>query len=128
MEKKKLTCEMEITIKVIGGKWKPLILHYLQYGGECHFSEILRYLGNVSKKTLSLALDELEADGIITRTVIPTSPVQVTYRATELGETLYPLLHMMCEWGYAHMGDQVELVHPTHTLQEKELLKQITKT
>ena len=50
MEKERLTCEMEITLKVIGGKWKPLIVHYLQYHGERHFSEILRFLGGISKR------------------------------------------------------------------------------
>ena len=59
--------------------------------------------------------------------MIPASPVQVTYRVTALGETLYPLLHMMCAWGYAHMGDQIELQHPTCTAQGKKGDGQVTK-
>ena len=59
--------------------------------------------------------------------MIPASPVQVTYRVTAPGETLYPLLHMMCACGYAHMGDQIELQHPTCTAQGKKGDGQVTK-
>lgn len=122
-EKRTLTCEMEVTLKVIGGKWKPLILHYLQYSGPRHYSEILGYLGGAPKKTLAAQLDELERDGIILRTVLPTSPVQVEYSVTELGKTLYPLLNFMCTWGYEHMGGRYALLHPTCSPNGK-LLKQ----
>lgn len=78
-----VSSEIEVTLKVIGGKWKPLILHYLQYGGVKRYNEILRYLGTAPKKTLTAQLRELEEDGIIDRTVIPTLPVQVEYSITE---------------------------------------------
>lgn len=48
-----VSSEIEVTLKVIGGKWKPLILHYLQYGGVKRYNEILRYLGTAPKKTLT---------------------------------------------------------------------------
>ena len=80
-----VSSEIEVTLKVIGGKWKPLILHYLQYGGVKRYNEILRYLGTAPKKTLTAQLRELEEDGIIDRTVIPTLPVQVEYSITEHG-------------------------------------------
>ena len=84
-----VSSEIEVTLKVIGGKWKPLILHYLQYGGVKRYNEILRYLGTAPKKTLTAQLRELEEDGIIDRTVIPTLPVQVEYSITEHGKTLF---------------------------------------
>ena len=87
-----VSSEIEVTLKVIGGKWKPLILHYLQYGGVKRYNEILRYLGTAPKKTLTAQLRELEEDGIIDRTVIPTLPVQVEYSITEHGRTLFPIL------------------------------------
>lgn len=84
-----VSSEIEVTLKVIGGKWKPLILHYLQYGGVKRYNEILRYLGTAPKKTLTAQLRELEEDGIIDRTVIPTLPVQVEYSITEHGRHFF---------------------------------------
>lgn len=119
-EKIQVSTEMEVTLKVIGGKWKPLILHYLQYEGTRRYSEILRFVANAPKKTLTAQLRELEKDGIISRTVIPTVPVQVEYTITPLGETLYPVLDAMCDWGYRHAGDRYELTHATCTGGDEE--------
>ena len=94
-DKIRVTCEIEVTLRVIGGKWKPLILHLLQHEGAKRYSEILRYLESAPKKTLTAQLRELEADGIIARTVAPAGPVQVEYSITPHGETLYPILEAM---------------------------------
>lgn len=122
-EKKVVSSEIEVTLKVIGGKWKPLILHYLQFEGSRRYNEILRYLEKAPKKTLTAQLRELEEDGIIDRTVIPTVPVQVEYSITEHGKTLYPILKLMCDWGYENMGDRYELTHPTCIDKDKKKLK-----
>lgn len=108
-EKKTVVNEIEVTIKVIGGKWKPMILNYLRRQGPKRYNEILKYLEAAPKKTLTSQLRELESDGIVNRTVIPTVPVQVEYSVTELGTTLYPILDAMCNWGYANAGDHFEL-------------------
>lgn len=113
MEKKIVSTEIEITLKVIGGKWKPLILHYLQHEGTKRYMEILHFLRDAPKKTLTAQLRELEADGILERRVIPTVPVQVEYSITPLGETLYPILDAMCSWGYDNIGDRYILTHAT---------------
>ncbi|MCI8398056.1 MAG: helix-turn-helix transcriptional regulator [Oscillibacter sp.] len=105
-------CEVEITLRVIGGKWKPLILHYLQLNGSRRYMDILRYLGTAPKKTLTAQLKELEADGVLSRTVIPTVPIQVEYAVTEYGKTLFPILDAMCDWGWDHRGDRYVLSHP----------------
>lgn len=115
MEKIKVTSEIEVTLRVIGGKWKPLILHYLQERGAGRYSEILKYLGTAPKKTLTIQLRELELDGIVERKVIPTVPVQVEYSVTPQGETLYPILEAMCDWGYNNLHQRYELTHPTCT-------------
>ena len=107
----KVTCEMEITLKVIGGKWKPLILHYLQEEGPKRYSEILHFLEKAPKKTLTNQLRELEEDGVIARKVYPTAPVQVEYSVTEHGKTLYPILEMMCEWGSRNEGNRYEITN-----------------
>ncbi|MCI8497463.1 MAG: helix-turn-helix transcriptional regulator [Clostridiales bacterium] len=119
-DKIQVTCEMEVTLKVIGGKWKPLILHYLQYEGTKRYTEILRYLKSAPKKTLTVQLRELEEDGIISRRIIPTVPVQVEYSVTKHGETLYPVLEAMCDWGHANLQERYELTHPTCSNEEKK--------
>ncbi len=107
----KISCEMEITLKIIGGKWKPLILHYLMEKGPKRYNEILRFLQNAHKKTLTTQLRELEEAGVIQRKVYPTTPVQVEYAITKHGETLYPILEAMCNWGSSNIGDKYELTH-----------------
>lgn len=109
--KVQVSCEMEITLKVIGGKWKPLILHYLMEEGPKRYNEIFRFLQNAHKKTLTSQLRELEEDGIIRRKVYATTPVQVEYSVTEHGRTLYPVLEAMCDWGSSNIGDKYELTN-----------------
>ena len=112
-EKIHVTSEIEITLRVIGGKWKPLILHLLQEEGTKRYSEILRYLVIAPKKTLTAQLRELETDGIIVRKVIPTVPVQVEYSITDHGKTLFPILDAMCDWGYHNTNGRYVMTHPT---------------
>ncbi|MCI8742414.1 MAG: winged helix-turn-helix transcriptional regulator [Lachnospiraceae bacterium] len=119
-EKTVVTSEISITIKVIGGKWKPLILQYLRTQGTRRYSEILRYLENAPKKTLTAQLRELEEDGIIARNVIPSVPPQVEYSLTSHGETLNPVLDAMCQWGFRNRGGNYILSHPTCTEEGKK--------
>lgn len=112
MNKKNVLSEMQITLDVIGGKWKPLILHFLEKNGEQYYSDILRYLETVSKKALTTSLKELEKDNIIKRTVIPTTPIRVKYSVTNHGRSLYPLLDIMCSWGYINQKNY-NITHST---------------
>lgn len=112
MSKKEALSEIQVTLDVIGGKWKPLILHYLETNGTKRYSAILRYLENAPKKTLTAQLRELEADGIIKRKVIPTVPVQVEYSVTNHGRSLFPILDVMCAWGYLN-GQDYDIKHQT---------------
>ncbi|WP_010296275.1 winged helix-turn-helix transcriptional regulator [Clostridium senegalense] len=112
MNKIKVVCEMEITLNVIGGKWKPLILHLLIYEGTKRFGEIKNFIGNISHKTLTNQLRELEADGLITRTVYPTVPPKVEYSITEKGNSLSNILEEMCKWGEENLTEKYELINP----------------
>lgn len=112
MEKIKVTCEMEITLKMIGGKCKPLILEHLIQHGTQRFSELLREITQVSQRTLTNQLRELEADGLIQRTVSAEVPPRVEYRITEKGRSLEQILDLMCEWGEKNMDDRFELTNP----------------
>ncbi len=114
MDKIKVTNELSYTLRVIGGKWKPLVLEYLRAEGTKRYMDIFRYLENAPKKTLTDQLRELEDDGILKREIIPTVPVQVEYSITKYGESLYPVLDAMCEWGDAHFDSQrYEMTHST---------------
>jgi DNA-binding HxlR family transcriptional regulator len=63
------------------------------------FNELKRSIGNISFKSLSVMLKELEADGLVVRDEFPQIPPKVEYSLSERGRSLIPVLHMMCEWG-----------------------------
>lgn len=110
-EKIKVFCEMEITLKMIGGKYKPLILDYLIENGTKRYNEILSFVTAIPKKTLTTQLRDMEADGLIIRTVYSDIPPKVEYTVTELGKSLYPILELMCEWGEKNIGDRFEVIN-----------------
>ncbi|MGX8795079.1 winged helix-turn-helix transcriptional regulator [Fusibacter sp. JL298sf-3] len=84
---------------LIGGKWKPLIIWHLGTKGVKRFSELRRLMPHITPKMLTQQLRELESDNLVLRTVYPQVPPKVEYSLTELGETLMPVLSMMCQWG-----------------------------
>ena len=92
-------------------KWKPLILHYLIENGTKRYSELLSFIENIPKKTLTTQLREMEGDGLILRTAYSEMPPRVEYSVTELGKSLYPILELMCEWGEKNIGDRFELTN-----------------
>ncbi len=85
----------------MGRRWKPLTLYFLSYG-ELRFSELRRRIPEATQKMLTQTLRELEADGVVLRTVHEQVPPKVVYSLTPYGRTLQPILAAMCEWGEAH--------------------------
>lgn len=90
------------TLSLIQGKYKMTILYTLMEFGVVRFNEMKRYIGTISYKTLSTALKELEADGLVHRKEYPQIPPKVEYSLTERGRSLMPILDGMCEWGDRH--------------------------
>lgn len=90
------------TLSLIQGKYKMTILYTLMEFGVVRFNEMKRYIGGISYKTLSAALKELEADGLVHREEYPQIPPKVEYSRTETGRSLMPILDGMCEWGDRH--------------------------
>lgn len=115
MNKTKVTCEIEITLLAMGGKWKPLILYYLIECGTKRFGEIMSYLHSASQKTLTKQLRELEKDGLISRKVYAEVPPKVEYSITEKGHSLLPILELMCEWGEKNTPEDYEIINPQCT-------------
>lgn len=109
-EKIVVAYEMEITLKMIGGKCKPLILHHLIENGKKRYNELYSVVDHIPKKTLTTQLRDMEADGLIKRIVHSKVPPKVEYCATELGQSLYPILELMCDWGYNNIGDRFEVM------------------
>ncbi len=99
VEQKKMTpSPVEVTLSIIGGKWKPLIVFYLLSGTK-RFSEVRRLLPQVTQQMLTMQLRELEQAGILHRQVYAQVPPKVEYSLTELGQSMEPMLRQMCTWG-----------------------------
>jgi DNA-binding HxlR family transcriptional regulator len=99
LKNKNYTCSFEITIDLIGGKWKPLIIWHLGSKGTQRFNELKRLIPGITQKMITQQLRELEADNLVVRTVYPQVPPKVEYSLTEFGKSLMPILKLMCKWG-----------------------------
>ena len=99
MKKIKVASEIGVTLYMIGGKYKPLILNYLIENKTKRFNEMLRYMKPISQRTLTNQLRELEEDGLINRKVYAEVPPRVEYSITKKGKSLSKILEAMCEWG-----------------------------
>lgn len=99
------TCGLDATLRVIAGKWKPLILYFLAQGGPTRYGELRRAVRDVSDKMLIQQLKELEADGLVTRTDHREIPPRVDYSLSPLGHSLAQALVPLCAWGTENMAE-----------------------
>ena len=95
-------CPVVATIAMIGGKYKALILWRL-VDGTRRFGELRRLIPQATQKMLTQQLRELEADGLVDRTVYPVVPPKVEYSLTDLGRSIKPILDAMRAWGTGYM-------------------------
>jgi DNA-binding HxlR family transcriptional regulator len=91
-------CPIEVSIEVIGGMWKTLIIRELMNGTR-RYSELHRALSPVTHKMLAQQLRDLENDGVLLRKVYPQVPPKVEYSLSTLGTELVPLMGAMKTWG-----------------------------
>lgn len=91
-------CPVEAALEVISGKWKGLVIYHL-LDETLRFSELKRRMGSVTQRSLTKQLRELEADGIVDRTVFPVVPPKVEYCLTEKGRRLSPVIEALHAWG-----------------------------
>ena len=95
------TLAAERALKVIAGRWKPIILYHL-FEGPLRLSELHRLMPGVTQKVLIRQLREMEEHGIVHREVFRQVPPRVDYSATPLGFSFEPVLRALCEWGRRH--------------------------
>ncbi|WP_028829274.1 winged helix-turn-helix transcriptional regulator [Proteocatella sphenisci] len=102
--KDKYSCSIELTMDLIGGKWKIRILWYLNTGTK-RFSELKKLIPDITPKMLTTQLREMERNNLITRKVYPVVPPKVEYSITEYGKGLQSTLEEMCKWGSKYALD-----------------------
>lgn len=96
---KQYRCYFELTVDVLSGKWKSIILYRLAEVPVMRFGEMRKSMPEITERMLSKQLRELESDGLIGRQVYSQIPPKVEYRLTEIGAKLIPVLNMMKDWG-----------------------------
>ena len=94
-------CPVETTLTLISDKWKVLILRDLMPGTK-RFGELKKSIGTVTQKVLTAQLRQMEASGLLSRTVYAEVPPRVEYTLTDLGRSLRPVLDAMEAWGKAY--------------------------
>lgn len=102
MKSCEFTCPVEATIRLVGGKYKAVILWHLM-SGTLRYSELHRRMPKATDKMLAQQLRELEKDGLITRVVYPVVPPKTEYSLTDFGKSLTPILDEMCNWGKEYL-------------------------
>jgi len=95
-------CPVGFTMNIIGGKWKPSIIHMIRTDRN-RYSLLLKNITEISKQTLTNQLRELEADGIIERIIYPEIPPRVEYKITPYGASLLPIIDSMYQWAKQNM-------------------------
>ncbi|OHV23600.1 protein, may interact with ubiquitin [Rhizobium sp. RSm-3] len=112
---------VERALKVISGRWKPVILYYV-FSGPKRLSELKRMMPAITQKVLIQQLREMEEHRLVTRQVFAEVPSRVEYSATELGLELEPVLLALCRWGQRHAEANDEagmiadcIIRPRHT-------------
>ena len=95
-------CTVELTLHVIGGKWKPIILYHLGKEGTRRFGELKQAMPNITQKMLTQQLRELEHDGLIHRQIYAQVPPKVEYSLSEFGGSIMPVMQSLCQWGQSY--------------------------
>ena len=96
-------CPMTASMKVIGGKWKFIILNLIALNSPVRFTVLKKKIKGITQSMLTLSLRELETDGIVERKVYAEVPPRVEYALTEKGRSLTPVLSTLCDWAFLNI-------------------------
>jgi DNA-binding HxlR family transcriptional regulator len=97
------TCEKELTMSIISGKYKVVIIWHIGHEGPLRYNELFKLFSGISNRILTKQLRDLEQDGIISRRVYPVVPPKVEYFLTGMGDTLLPIVDSIWQWGKENM-------------------------
>ena len=103
-------CEIELTLEILSGKWKALLIWKLHLHGVIRYNEFRRLIPSITQKMLTQQLKELEKYGIVSRTVYPSVPPMVEYALTETGQELIPIMEAMDQWGKKYVKTYHETI------------------
>lgn len=95
------SCELRDVLDRVGDKWSVLVLALLGDGPR-RYSQLQRAIDGISQRMLTLTLRSLERDGLVTRTVTPTSPPRVDYTLTPVGQALSTGVAALVQWAEQH--------------------------
>lgn len=109
------SCGLDATLRIISGKWKPLILFFLRDGPK-RYGELKRLTQGVSDKVLIQQLKDLEADHVLARNDYREVPPRVDYSLTPLGRSLAEAIVPLCTWGTEHMAEMANIFAQRETL------------
>lgn len=113
--KSDFTCGLDAALRIVAGKWKPLLVYFLLPGPK-RYSELRRAARGVSDKMLIQHLKELEKDGVVLRTDYKEIPPRVDYALTPLGRSLSQALVPLCDWGTENMAEVTRLLSEAEPL------------
>ncbi len=99
-------CPVEVTLDLIDGRWKGVVLFHLLDAGCLRFNELRRRLPGISQRLLTKQLRELQEVGLVLRTAYAEMPPRVEYRPSQEGESLRPVVEMLSKWGSARLERQ----------------------
>lgn len=94
----KTPCPVGRALAMIGGKWKTRLICTLTADGPQRYNELLKKTQGITNAMLAASLKELEADGLVTRTLYAEVPPRVEYALTDRGKELWPILHRLAHW------------------------------
>lgn len=95
----KYNCYFELTLDIVGGKWKPIILYYIGINKVVRYGELKKAIPSINERMLTRQLRELEADQIIKRKIYPQIPPKVEYSLEPIGEEVISILEELKNWG-----------------------------
>lgn len=96
-------CPSRRTLELIADKWTLLVIAAITRG-HTRNGQLLREVGGISQKVLTQVLRRLEADGLLSRTVVAARPLHVEYALTDVGRSLVPVVDALGRWAEAHPG------------------------
>jgi DNA-binding HxlR family transcriptional regulator len=111
-------CGLNATLRIISGKWKPLVLFFLRDGPK-RYGELKRLVVGVSDKVLIQSLKDLEADRVLARTNYKEVPPRVDYALTPLGRSLADAIMPLCTWGTENAAEMASIFEERDTFAQQ---------